>query len=355
MMPATANLLWEDLDYILEYTHHLWEDLRGQRIFITGGTGFFGCWLLESLVWADLHYNLGVDVVILTRDPDAFRQKAPHIASYSAIKLYAGDVRNFIFPSGKFKYIIHAATEHNSRLIKEQQLTLYETIVEGTRRTLHFAQLCGAQKFLLTSSGAVYGRQPSEMPLLSEEFPGAPDLMDPLSAYGEGKRSAEILCALVSRQAGFEVKIARCFAFVGPYLPLDADFAIGNFIRDGINGGPIQVKGDGTAYRSYLYAADMVIWLWTILLHGKSCYPYNVGSEDAISIAQLAKLVADQFEPKPQILISEPKILGKQPERYIPSIKRTTSDLGLHQTVDLVEALQKTISYVINRNPKVNE
>ncbi len=340
---SNPNPLAEDLEHILSHTHHLWDEVRGQRLFITGGTGFFGCWLLESFAWADDKLKLGATAVVLTRHPDAFRKKAPRLAEHPAIQLYQGDVRSFAFPPGSFPFIIHAATESSARLLAENPTLMFDTVVQGTQHTLEFARQCNAQKFLLTSSGAVYGKQPSDLTHVPEEYGGAPDPTKPESAYGEGKRAAELLCVSYARQLGIQTKIARCFAFVGPYLPLDIHFAIGNFIRDGLRGGPIEVKGDGTPYRSYLYAADLAIWLWTILFRGQSGPPYNVGSAEALTIAELAERVSHAFAPPVEIQIAKVAQAGQPTERYVPDVTRAAKELDLQQWITLADSLQRTI------------
>jgi dTDP-glucose 4,6-dehydratase len=275
-------------------------------------------------------------------------EKAPHLAGHHAVRFHTGDVRSFEFPAGSFSHIIHAATDASARLNPEPPLVLFDTISGGTHHTLEFARQCSAQKFLLTSSGAVYGTQPPEMTHIPEGYPGAPDPTDQRSVKGEGKRAAEILCTLYAKQYGFETKIARCFAFVGPYLPLDKYFAIGNFIRDGLNGGPIIIEGDGTPRRSYLYAADLVVWLWTILFRGQSCRPYNVGSEESLSIAEVARRVAREFQPEARIEIRQKIDRGKSVERYIPSTLRAREELGLKVSVPLQDSIARTIAWQIN-------
>jgi dTDP-glucose 4,6-dehydratase len=173
--------------------------------------------------------------------------------------------------------------------------------------------------------------------------------MDPRSAYGEGKRLAEHLCAIYASQYGIETKIARCFAFVGPYLPLDIHFAIGNFIRDGMQGGPIQIKGDGTPYRSYLYAADLAIWLWTILLRGEPRRLYNVGSAEALTIAELAHVVAQTFTPPVTVQIAKIATPGQPAERYVPATQRAETELSLRQWFTLPDAIQRTAHWHLAR------
>jgi len=336
----------EDQDHVLNHTGHLWKEVQGQSIFITGGTGFFGCWLLESLTWANDQLGLGARAAVLSRSPESFAAKAPHLARHPAIRLIPGDVRTFEFPTGEFRFVIHAATEASAKLNQENPLLMFETIVEGTRRTLEFARTHGTRQFLLTSSGAVYGKQPPEMTHISEDYAGAPDPMDPGSAYGEGKRAAEVLCSLYAHQYGLETKVARCFAFVGPHLPLDAHYAIGNFIRDAVRGGPIRVNGDGTPVRSYLYAADLAIWLWTILFNGQSCRPYNVGSAGSISIADLAGLVRQVVNPDLGINIAHQADPSQPLQQYVPSIECARNGLMLESWIPLEEAIEKTVRWL---------
>jgi dTDP-glucose 4,6-dehydratase len=336
----------KDMNHIFEHTTRLWEDIRGQNIFITGGTGYFGCWLLETLTRVNDRLNLAAKATVLSRNPNAFINKAPHLANHPSVHLIQGDVRDFQFPRGEYRLVIHAATEASARLNRENPLLMFETIVEGTRRVLEFARTHGTREFLLTSSGAVYGEQPPEMTHIPEDYLGAPDPMDLEGAYGGGKWSAEVLCRLYAHRFGLETKIARCFAQIGPYLPLDIHYAIGNFIRDAMRGDPILVNGDGTPVRSYLYAADLAIWLWTILIKGQPCHPYNVGSERSISIAELADLVRRQIAPRSKVVIARQAEPSPRRRRYVPSIERARSALKLETWIPLEEAIKRTAAWL---------
>ncbi|MCX6874495.1 MAG: NAD(P)-dependent oxidoreductase [Verrucomicrobia bacterium] len=344
----TANPLAADLDHILAHTRGLWEDLRGQRIFLTGGTGFFGCWLLESFVWANDRHHLGAQVTVLTRSPAAFQHKVPHLAGHPAIHLQAGDVRSFDFPRGEFSQVIHAATEADLSVMASDPLQVFDVNVEGTRHVLEFARQAGVRRFLFTSSGAIYGRQPPDLERLPEHFSGGPDPTDTHSAYGipgEAKRAAESLCALYFRQFGLTSVIARCFTFIGPYLPLDGKFAVGNFLRDALARDSIRIAGDGTPCRSYLYAADLTIWLWTLLLRGAGSQAYNVGSELGLPIAAVAQAVSDSLTPPIPVQIAQAPDPARPGSRYVPCTLKARTELGLRETVDLNEAIRRTLNW----------
>ena len=343
------NKLARDLEMIADRTSSLWEEMRGQRIFITGGTGFFGCWLVESFCHVNRALKLDAEATVLTRDPEAFRRKCPHLADDPALTLMRGDVRNFEFPAGEFRYVIHAATEARARQAAEAPLEMLSTIVEGTKRTLEFAASHGAGQgmgaFLLTSSGAVYGKQPGEMTHVPESYPGGPDPLDPASVYAEGKRLAEQLCVQYTKKFGVGAKIARCWAFCGPHLPLDEHFAIGNFIGDVLAERAIEIKGDGTPRRSYLYAADLAVWLWAILFRAPELVPINVGSARDVSILELAKIVAATLRPETEIRVAQQARPGAPPARYVPSVERARALLALEEWTSLEESIRRTAEW----------
>lgn len=345
-LASQPNVIQQDLESITSDLLAEWEELRDGRLFITGGTGFFGRWLLESFSYANRTLGLNAEAVVLSRDPEVFARKAPALGADPAISFITGDIRQLACKGQKFSHMIHAATDASATLNEEKPLMMFDTIVEGTRRALEFAREAGVRKLLLTSSGAIYGPQPAELTTIPESFSGGVDPTKPNSAYGEGKRVAELLAALYFKQYGIETKIARCFTFVGPFMNLDAHFAIGNFIRDAVSKKTISIAGDGMPLRSYLYSSDLTRWLWKILFSGVPLRPYNVGSGESISIRELAELVAKQAGPDVKVeLRAEKKSAATSGNMYVPNVGRIECELDLRQLVSLAAGIDRTISW----------
>lgn len=334
----------EDLHHILDHTETLWKSLRGERLFITGGTGFFGRWFLESLYAANERFDTKISAHVLTRDATSFRLSSP-LAHDPALTLLQGDLVNFDFPDGEFSHVLHMGTTTSLETFHHvSPLAVFDNIVLGTRRVLDFAIWCRAQRFLLTSSGAVYGHQPITVTHIAEDQNSAPSPTNTTAAVGNAKRMAEGLAVTYGEQYGLHVTIARCFSFIGKHLPLDLHYAVGNFLRDALNGGPIHVRGDGSSIRSYLYAPDLMIWLLTILCQGTPGRAYNVGSEESVSILDLALRVAGRAGRPGDVYVHSkvpPRFL--RPDRYVPSTERARRELGLNQLIGLDDAITRTL------------
>ena len=299
---------------------------QARRILVTGGTGFFGKSILDYLR-RHPDFRAGDEWTILSRDPERFQSRnAALLDQNRKIGFVAGDVRDFR-DKGRYDEIIHAATAAVTTLADDEMTS---TIVEGTRHVLEFAKSCGAKKIMLTSSGAVYGPQTAPV---AEDAP-----CNPVTAYGKGKLEAERMCAA----SGLDAKIVRCFAFVGPYLNRDIHYAIGNFIRDCLAGEPIVIKGDGTPQRSYLYADDLVEWLFAVLDRGASGRPYNVGSPKGLSIREVAERVRMALSAKNPIRILGVPVPGAASSVYVPDVSRAVRELGLRVTVDFAAAVRRS-------------
>lgn len=339
-MVAQAWSLNQDIDHVVDACEQVWRELGGGHLFMTGGTGFIGCWMLETLCRANDRGDWNIRATVLTRNPDAFRAKAPHLANHPLVAMVSGDVRALRI-EGDFSHLVHAATDASADLNENDPLRMFDTVLDGTRQVLQFAVERGIKRVLYFSSGAVYGNQPWDLECVPESWMGGPNCLDPRATYAEAKRAAEMLCAIYAKQHGLQVPIARIFALLGPYLSLDIHFAAGNFIRNAMRGEPIIVNGNGLPERSYLYAGDLTTMLWHMLTRGASTEPYNVGSDQGISIVDLARLIgATLGQPHVEILGTKDK--GWNLGRYVPDTSKIKVDLGLTRSVSLEESIRRT-------------
>jgi dTDP-glucose 4,6-dehydratase len=246
-------------------------------------------------------------------------------------------------------HVIHMATDA-SAAADQKPVLLMDTIVRGTQRALEYAVSARALRFLYVSSGAIYGVQTRDTKSMPESYLGACDPLDRRSAYGQSKRLAEQLCTVFHAERGLKTVIARAFSFVGPGLPLDSHWAIGNFIRDALFRQAIRVNGDGAPLRAYLYGADLAAWLIRILLRGEGGGAYNVGSDQAISIGELARLVSHTLAPGGEVSIMRPAQQNELRSRYVPNIDKARSTLGLEAWTSLDQAILRTAAWA-RRSP----
>lgn len=310
-----------------------------KTLLVIGGSGFFGKSILDAYsrnLLAPWHIS---KVIVMSRSANKLLQDTPNLVGQN-VELYSADITNAeCLPFAD--YVIHAAASTDVRNYLSSPEDEKKNIQAGTYHYCDLAKIHHSNsKIVYVSSGAIYGVQPPNLDEIDESFVGdlakmAPGKLD----YAVAKQDAEraIICL---GAAGLNVSIARCFAFVGKYLPRDQHFAIGNFIDDVINKRPIAVKANHQVYRSYMYADDLVEWLMTIADDASpKCPIYNVGSDQVVLLSDLAKLLADTYNFQAEIsLITDSKI-----DRYIPSIKKAKNELGLILKYNFTESIDETI------------
>ena len=323
-----------DLAEIVLHLREEWAQLRGTRIFLTGGTGFFGKWLLGALALANDELELGMHIAVLSRDPARFLQQNPE--AEGRFHFQRGNVADFPLPPGRCDYLIHGATDSTAITTPAQEEERSRSIIEGTRRVIELARQGQARRLLNISSGGVYGAASGKPSGAREDDP-----IVPVTEYGKAKRAAELFCA----ELGEAQVTVRPFAFLGPHLPLDAHYAAGNFLRDAHRRGPIQVRGDGTALRSYLYPSDLIIWVLRLLVRGTHGRPCNIGSDEVVSTRELAQHITALHGFDSQVVVQSALPQGPQ-NIYLPDLTRAKTEFGLEILVPLDDAIRRTLAWL---------
>ncbi|MCS6242777.1 MAG: NAD(P)-dependent oxidoreductase [Opitutus sp.] len=344
-MNRALALVRSDAEAVVGGRTQILDSLRGQHLFISGGTGFLGTWLLELIKVLNERHSFGLRVTVYSRHARSFAAKLPHLGQMDGVRFEEGDIRYFTELPRDVRYIIHAAALTDRRLLASQPSAVAEVNSIGIQRLLKAANLLeDLHKFVLLSSGLVYGAQPWDLPSINESFAGPMRCDDVNAVYAESKRFSEVVAQSSISETKLPIVTLRPFAFVGPYQSLQLPWAVTDFIRDSFTGGPIRIMGDGTTVRSLMYASDYAFWVLAALAKGRPRETYNIGSAEPVDLASLAKMITQSFNPSPEIRTGLGQ-KGHERNRLIPDIGKAKRDLNLEVTVPLAEAIQRTINW----------
>ena len=332
MIATDVMLPADDLDRVVVHSARHFERLSGATVLITGATGFFGRWMLETLMAANRQLTLGIRC-IAHGSPRSAEQPPPTFGGPVTWVFGATEALPALLPRAGVAVeglgaIVHLAVSGATDHGRPRPLGAFEDAVRGASTVLALARGNPGCRVLITSSGAAYGQQTATGQALSEACLPLADPLDPTDAYGAGKRAVEFLAAAAAAEHGTEAVIARPFAFIGPRLPLDRNFAAGNFLQQVLRDEPIVIAGDGTAVRSYLYASDLADWLWAVLAAGRPGQAYNVGSATPVSILDLARTIAAVGGTP---VVVEGRRGPEQRAWYVPNVDRATGELGVRR------------------------
>ena len=341
---ARGNLPQCDLKDVLTFSHQSLRKFSSSRILISGATGFVGTWLTSSLLQANEEMNLGLEVVIITRD-STLAKKRLSIQSNDPVRIVVGDLASGENPLAKlhheFTHIVHLATPTFESTGSLDKAKSYASTVEGARNLVKFAAEIEVPPVLLhSSSGAVYGKQPMTLERISEGWAND-NLEGEISSYGRAKLETENIILRASSEGIIRAANPRLFAFLGPHLAMDAHFAVGNFIRDALHGRDIQVLGNPHTRRSYLYPTDLTEWLLAILAEPHE-EVVHVGSRIPIEMSSLAETIAETFRSPGISYLGA----GVPPSNYVPEITTAQKLYGVAQRVDLGEGIRRWLKWL---------
>ena len=313
-------------------------------ILFIGGTGFFGKAFLNYIKSNPNRIN---SVTIVGRSAKNFLKNNKEFIGLDNIRYVYGDILNDLsqLKDISYSHVIHAAAD-STNVTNLSHLQRYKQIVDGTKNVLEFIRHhLPESKLLFISSGGVYGDMPSHKKSFIESDMWKSDILDSSNVYTVSKRTAEHLCSLYYDEYNLNISIARCFCFSGIHLPLNVHFAIGNFIKDALANDDIIIKGDGKSIRSYLDQDDLSEWILEILK--KDSFKktvYNIGSDESISISDLAFLVRDISKKPIEVKILNENDVDLKRSIYVPECKKIKEKFNLTQRVSLSDSILKMMN-----------
>ena len=332
-------LIKKDVDSVLE-SGGRFQEFDSATITILGGTGFIGRWLVQALHEYRLNFGIVSEIIVVTRN-----SKVAHTLFAEELDIPV-KVLEFDFTSNsleleKSDYFLNGATPSRKKTGLEDSDAVFTSSVNASKSIIQSATKYGNKPRVLNlSSGIVYGSQALSVKNQSER----PISLQPeaQSGYLNAKLASEKLFSDATKAELINSISPRLFAFAGPGIALDEHFAVGNFLRDGLEGRPITISGSPLTARSYLYPTDLVVWILTALLHPKNL-DVNIGSELPVTMLELASLISELTSRK-GIRILDSDVVASN---YVPSTSCFRENFSVSQQIGLNQGLERWIEWLL--------
>ncbi len=358
-MKSSRDVVQKDLDHIVEGLGDDIDALSGKQLLITGGAGFLGYYLIQTVLQWNKQNPSGRPIQLTVYDNYIRGLPAwlTQLAEDEALTLVDHDISGPLpKDTGDYQYIIHAASIASPTYYRMHPIETMDANVNGVRVLLEYSQ---AQRkkaksldgFLFFSSSEVYGDPSPENIPPPETYHGNVSCTGPRACYDESKRYGETLCVNFARQYELPVRITRPFNNYGPGLKVTDKRAIPDFARDVLAGKDIVMFSEGSATRTFCYVADAIIGYYKILIKGRDGEAYNIGLEKPeISVAALAERIAglarELFGYAGRVVhqvSADTDYLVDNPSRRCPMIGKARAELDYNPSISLDEGLRRSL------------
>lgn len=346
------NIFHEDMQNIARASYIPWEKLQHKTILITGATGLIGFNLVSALTYVVLYKDIALKIIALVRDEEQAKKRFHEILTAGApLRFLVGDLNHIPTVEEKIDYIIHGGSPTASRYFSEHPVETITTNLNGATHLLELARKNQSEGFLFLSSMEVYGGIHCREKV-DERHASFVDTMIPRSSYPEVKRMVESLCACYADEYGVPAKSIRLTQTFGTGIRKSDNRVFAQFTHSAMNHEDIIMFTKGGTEHSYLYTADAVSAILTVLLKGDAGESYNAANEQTYcSIKEMAETVAnldiikEKYNGPVSVVIDESKNNGKMypPELYMDLDTKKIQQLGWKVTRNLKEMFTRMI------------
>ena len=291
-MKYLNDILKEDFENILKTPCINWEHLKNKKILITGASGLIGSNLINFILYSNAKRNYNIKIIAVVRNIE----KALHkLIDTEKITFITGNIQDLKEVESDVDYIIHAANPTSSKFFMENPVETINTAIVGTKNILEIAKTKKVKSFVFLSSMEIYGN-PQKGEIIKEDYVAGFNPSITRNCYPMSKKLCEALCKAYYTEYNVPTKVLRLTQTFGPGVEYNDGRIFAEFMRCLIENRNIVLKTKGETERCYLYTADAISAILTVLICGKDGECYNAANpETYCSISEMAKLVANKI------------------------------------------------------------